>query len=31
MPLRELKQSNPVEVADYTHSNNLIEESAFKW
>lgn len=31
VPLRELKQSNPVEVADYAHSNNLIEEPAFKW
>ena len=31
VPLRELKQSNPVEVADYAQSNDLVHEPAFKW
>ena len=31
IPLRELKASNPVEVADYVTANNLQNEPAFKW
>ena len=31
IPLRELKNSNPVEVADYAVANGLQDEPAFKW
>ena len=31
LPLSEVKNGNPVEVADYAMSNHLIEEPAFKW
>ena len=31
IPLRELEDSNPVEVADYTVANRLQDEPAFKW
>ena len=31
VPLKELKQSNPIELADYAHANNLLEEPVFKW
>lgn len=31
MPLKDLKESNPVAVADYAKANNLVEEPAFKW
>ena len=31
MPLKDLKASNPIEVADYAAANDLIEEPAFKW
>ncbi len=31
IPLRILKESNPVEVADYAASNELLNELAFKW
>jgi hypothetical protein len=30
-PLRNLKESNPVEVAEYAVANKLIEEAAFAW
>jgi hypothetical protein len=31
LPLRELKASNPVEVAEYAYANNIIQEPAFIW
>ena len=31
VPLKDLKVSNPVEVAEYATANNLEEEPAFKW
>jgi hypothetical protein len=31
LPLRELKASNPVEVAEYAYANNIIAEPAFVW
>jgi hypothetical protein len=30
-PLRNLKESNPVEVAEYAVANKLVEEAAFAW
>jgi hypothetical protein len=30
-PLKELKASNPVEVAEYAVANRLLEEPAFSW
>jgi hypothetical protein len=30
-PLRNLKESNPVEVAEYAVANKLLEEAAFAW
>ncbi len=30
-PLRNLKESNPVEVAEYAVANNIAEEPAFAW
>jgi hypothetical protein len=29
--LKDLKASNPVEVAEYAVANRLVEEPAFKW
>jgi hypothetical protein len=31
VPLYRLKESNPVEVADYAVANKIIEEPAFAW
>lgn len=31
IPLSELKESNPVEVAEYVYANNLQDEPAFIW
>ena len=31
VPLKDLKESNPVEVADYAKANGLTDEPAFKW
>ena len=31
VPLKELKQSNPVEVAEYAVANKIAEEPAFAW
>ena len=31
VPLKDLKVSNPVEVAEYVTANNLEEKPAFKW
>jgi hypothetical protein len=31
VPLVELKESNPVELAEYAIANRLQEEPAFKW
>ncbi|MHA7927589.1 MAG: Ty1/Copia family ribonuclease HI, partial [Marinobacter sp.] len=31
VPLRRLKESNPVEVAEYATANNIDEEPAFRW
>ena len=31
VPLKDLKASNPIEVADYAVSNNIEEEPVFKW
>ena len=31
VPLKELKVSNPIELAEYAIANNLDEEPAFKW
>lgn len=30
-PLKVLKHSNPVEVADYAQANGLMDGPAFKW
>jgi hypothetical protein len=31
LPLKELKETNAVEVAQYAKGNRLIEEPAFEW
>ena len=31
VPLKELKSSNPVEVAEYVVTNQIVEEPAFAW
>ena len=31
MPLKEVKESNPIELAEYAFANKLQEEPAFKW
>ena len=31
LTLRDLKDSNPVQLAEYAMSNNLVEEPAFQW
>jgi hypothetical protein len=31
VPLKDLKVSNPVEVAEYAVSHNLTQEPAFSW
>ena len=31
VPLKDLKESNPVELAEYAISNKLLEEPAFAW
>ena len=31
LPLRDIKNSYPLEAADYVQANKLIEELAFKW
>ena len=31
IPLKNLKDSNPVELAEYTVSNNVDYETTFKW
>eukprot|EP00980_Cylindrotheca_fusiformis_P014246 scaffold3766_cov80-Cylindrotheca_fusiformis.AAC.1 len=31
LPLKDLKESNPVEVAEYAVANKIEEEPAFKW
>lgn len=31
IPLKELKESNPVEVAEYARDNRIIDEAAFDW
>jgi hypothetical protein len=31
VPLKELKSSNPVEVAEYAVTNQIVEEPAFAW
>jgi Reverse transcriptase (RNA-dependent DNA polymerase) len=31
IPLKDLKQSNPIEVAEYAVTNKLVEEPAFAW
>ena len=31
VPLKELKNSNPVEVAEYAVANRLVDEPAFAW
>ena len=30
-PLKNLKESNPVQVADYAIANNISEHAAFAW
>ncbi len=30
-PLRNLKESNPIELAEYAESHNLLDEPAFAW
>jgi len=30
-PLKDLKESNPIQVADYAIANNIVEEAAFAW
>ena len=31
VPLKDLKESNPVELAEYAVANQINEEPAFKW
>jgi hypothetical protein len=31
IPLKDLKESNPIQVADYAVANNLMSEPAFSW
>ena len=31
IPLKDLKESNPVDVADYAQANGIADEPAFKW
>jgi len=31
IPLKNLKASNPIELAEYAIANNLVDEPAFKW
>ncbi len=31
LPLKEIKESNPLEVAEYVKANHLEDEPAFKW
>ena len=31
VPLKDLKQSNPVELAGYAAGNEISDEPAFKW
>ncbi len=31
VPLSELKESNPIEVAEYTVANKIAKEPAFAW
>ena len=31
VPLKDLKQSNPVELAEYTVANDISDEPAFNW
>jgi len=31
IPLRELKESNPVQLAEYATANDIADEPAFKW
>jgi hypothetical protein len=31
LPLKELKASNPIELAEYAVANKIVEEPAFAW
>ena len=31
IPLKDLKESNPIEVAEYAIANKLVHEPAFAW
>ena len=31
IPLKDLKDANPIEVAEYAHANKIQDEPAFKW
>ena len=31
IPLKDIKEYNPADTAEYTDSNKLLEEMAFKW
>ena len=31
VPLKDLKDTNPIELAEYAKANNIAEEPAFKW
>ena len=31
MKLKDLKESRPIEVAEYSVANRIVEEPAFKW
>mmetsp|Transcript_34844 Transcript_34844/g.53428 ORF Transcript_34844/g.53428 Transcript_34844/m.53428 type:complete len:92 (-) Transcript_34844:1672-1947(-) len=31
MPLKDLKESNPIDVADYAMANKIQDEPPFKW
>ena len=31
MDFKALKESNPIEVAEYAVANKIVEEPAFKW
>ena len=31
IPLKDIKESNPVETEEYAGANNLLEEPTFKW
>ena len=31
IPIKDIKESNPADTAEYANANNLLEVPAFKW